>query len=227
MKLAPTSPRGAVLRAPSSSEATPAAYGASADRYDSRTGVFQSSRDRIVNALDPRPGDVVLDVGCGTGLCFEGLRRAVGPTGSVVGIDESPDMVRLARGRVATRRWDNVSVLNASVGQAEIPVVADKILFCAVHDVLQSVEGLRNVLAHVRPGGKVVAGGGKFTSPWLLAMNLQVTTLHKPYVRSFAGFARPWAVLAPFLDELKVSEFALGTGFCAVGRTRARIPKQR
>jgi SAM-dependent methyltransferase len=206
---------------------TQPAYGPEADRYDARTGIFQSSRDRLVAALDSRPGEVVLDVGCGTGLCFDGLRMGVGPDGIVVGIDESEDMVRLARQRVAGRGWGNVSVLHASVVGAEIPVLADKVLFCAVHDVLQSFEALRNIFEHVRPGAWVVAGGGKYTSPWFLALNLYVTVLHRPYVRSFEGFARPWAVLAPFLDGLQVTEFALGTGFCAVGRARTDIPQPR
>jgi SAM-dependent methyltransferase len=202
------------------------AYGAEADRYDARTEIFQSSRDRIVALLDLRPGDVVLDVGCGTGLCFDGIRTGVGPDGGVVGIDESVDMVRLARRRAADRAWANVSVLQATAGLAEIPV-ADKVLFCAVHDVLQSFEALRNIFEHVRPGAWVVAGGGKYTSPWFLALNLYVTVLHRPYVRSFEGFARPWAVLAPFLYGLQVTEFALGTGFCAVGRARTDIPQPR
>jgi ubiquinone/menaquinone biosynthesis C-methylase UbiE len=214
-------------RAVESTDVTQAAYGAEADRYDARTEIFQDCRDRLVAALDTRPGDVVLDVGCGTGLCFNGLRMGVGPGGGVVGIDESVDMVRLARRRAAGRRWDNVSVLHSSVARAEIPVVADKALFCAAHDVLQSVEALRNIFEHLRPGARVVAGGGKFSSPWFLALNMQVMALHRPYVRSFEGFARPWAVLAQFLEDLQVSEFGLGTGFCAVGRVPTRSRHDR
>jgi len=207
-----------------SADLTQVAYGAEADSYDARTQVFQGYRDRIVGALDTGPGDVVLDVGCGTGLCFDGLRAGVGQGGSVVGIDESVEMVRLARTRAAGRGWANVSVLHSAAGVAELPVVADKALFCAVHDILQSFDALRNIFEHVRPGAQVVAGGGKFTSSWLVALNLQVRALHRPYVRSFRGFSRPWAVLAPFLDGLQVTEFALGTGFCVVGRARSVLP---
>jgi SAM-dependent methyltransferase len=205
---------------------TQVAYGAEADLYDGRTGLFQVYRDRIVSALDTRPGDVVLDVGCGTGLCFDGLRKGVGPGGSVVGIDESVDMVRLASRRADDRGWANVSVLHSPVSRAKIPRVGDKALFCTVHDILQSFESLENVFKHLRPGAQVVAGGGKFTSSWLFGINKQVSALHRPYVRSFDGFARPWEVLAPFLDGLQVTEFALGTGFCAVGRARKVIPRR-
>jgi ubiquinone/menaquinone biosynthesis C-methylase UbiE len=200
-----------------------AAYGADADHYDTRTEIFQGCRERLVAALDIRPGDLVLDVGCGTGLCFDSLRMGVGPNGGVIGIDESADMVRLANRRVAALGWGNVSVQHSSAGRAKCPDVADKALFCATHDVLQSVEALQNIFEQLRPGARVVAGGGKFTSPWFLALNMQVMALHRPYVRSFEGFAQPWAVLAQFLEDLQVSEFALGTGFCAVGRVRTDI----
>lgn len=203
---------------------TQAAYGVAADRYDARTEFYQGWRNRLVAELDTSPGDVVLDVGCGTGLCFDGLRRGVGPGGSVIGIDESVDMVRLARSRAEGRRWTNVSVVHSPVEQAQITVVADKALFCAVHDVLQSYEALRIVFEHLRPGARVVAGGGKYTTPWFFPLNMQVTALHKPFVRCFDGFAKPWSRLAPFLDDFHVTELALGTGFCAVGRAREVMP---
>jgi len=203
---------------------TQVAYGADADLYDGRTGRFQVYRDRLVAALEARPGDVVLDVGCGTGLCFGGLRKAVGPGGRVVGIEESADMVRLARRRAARHGWTNVSVLHSTVGGAQIPIVAVRALFCTVHDILQSFESLRKVFDHLRPGAQVVAGGGKFAASWLFALNVQLRSMHGPYVRSFEGFERPWALLAPFLDDLRVTDVALGTGYCVVGQARHVIP---
>jgi ubiquinone/menaquinone biosynthesis C-methylase UbiE len=219
-------PRPRLRAAQPAGRPRPKAYTQQAPQYDGRTEIFQGYRDRIVAALGASPGDVVLDVGCGTGLCFDRLRAQVGTGGVVLGIDESPDMVRLARKRIADREWANVSVLRSSLDRAEIPVVADAALFCAVHDVLQSVEALEKVFEHLRPGARVVAGGGKFATPWMVGLNMQVMALHRPYVRSFEGFSRPWARLAHLLDGLRVTEFALGTGFCAEGRVRADIPRR-
>jgi trans-aconitate methyltransferase len=196
------------------------AYTTFASSYDARTSFFSRCRARIVAALDVQPGDVVLDVGCGTGLCFEALRERTGPEGRVLGIDASPEMLGLARNRIEAHGWDNVTVLESAVDAAAISLAVDRALFCAVHDVLQDRAALHNVFAHLRPGAVVAAGGGKFAGGWYAGLNAQVAALHRPYVRSLDGFAAPWAPLGDFLDDLTVTEFALGTGFAAVGRVR-------
>jgi ubiquinone/menaquinone biosynthesis C-methylase UbiE len=45
-------------------------------------------RHEAVRRLNLGPGDLVVDVGCGTGLNFAALQEAIGPDGKIVGIDE-------------------------------------------------------------------------------------------------------------------------------------------
>lgn len=197
-------------------------YGCDAGLYDQSTRAFQGDRLRIVDALPLHVGDVVLDVGCGTGLCFEALRDRVGGAGMVVGIDQAPKMVSLAAERIARNGWDNVTVVQAPVETAPIPVVADAALFCAVHDVLQSPAALTNVFDQLRPGAWVAAGGGKYAPAWMGMMNPMIRALHRPYIRSFDGFDRPWARLEEFVTDLRVEEFSFGAGYVAVGRAHSR-----
>jgi demethylmenaquinone methyltransferase/2-methoxy-6-polyprenyl-1,4-benzoquinol methylase len=194
------------------------AYATDADRYDDRTRVFQHFRQEIVDALPLCAGDVVLDVGCGTGLCFEALVERVGPTGRVIGIDAAPDMVTVARQRVAGAGWTNVELHDAPVADVHLEVAADAALFCAVHDIMQSPRALRTVLAQVKPGGWVAAGGGKWADSWLIGLNYQVRALHEPYVTDFDGFDRPWRFLDQFISDLQVHDLAFGTGYVATGR---------
>ncbi len=100
-------------------------------------------------------------------MCFGLLLARVGSHGHVIGIDESPEMVLLARERVARSGWPDVTVVQSLAEDASIAVTADAALFCAVHDILRSPDGLRNVMAHLRPGAWVAAGGGKWAAPWL------------------------------------------------------------
>ena len=197
-----------------------AAYGSDADRYEQRTGMFQAVRDQLVDRLPVRPGDTVLDVGCGTGLCLPALAAKVGAGGTVIGIDPAPDMLEHARRRVAARGWPNVQLIESPIQTAQIPAQADAVLFCATHDVLQSPAALANVRQHLRPGAGVAAGGGKWPSRWLWGLRIAVTALHTPYVQDFTGFDRPWRLLGEQLADLHVQEMGFGAGYLAVGRAR-------
>jgi ubiquinone/menaquinone biosynthesis C-methylase UbiE len=70
--------------------------------YDAFANLFFFGRRRatyraLANAARVRPGQRVLDVGCGTGYFVRLLAQTVGPDGVVVGIDASPEMIDYAR----------------------------------------------------------------------------------------------------------------------------------
>ena len=66
-----------------------------------RTRDVRRRRALVREALAVRAGERVLDVGCGPGFYAEELLGEVGPEGSVVGIDASPDMLAVAAHRCA------------------------------------------------------------------------------------------------------------------------------
>jgi len=197
------------------------AYAERARSYNRDTGAFESYRRAVVEALPLRRGQVVLDVGCGTGLCCGLLREKVGPRGAVVGIEESPEMAAVAREHIASEGWRNVTVVQSSAEDAKIARAADAALFCAVHDIMQSPGALDNVLAKLRPGAWIAAGGGKWAAPIMLAANMMTSMLHAPYVRSFSGFDRPWGHLEQLVEDVRVREVAFGNGYVMTGRTPA------
>ena len=206
---------------PARSLARQPAYYEHARCYDRDTGVFQPYRRAVVEALPLQPGQVVLDVGCGTGLCCGLLRDKVGPAGTVIGIEESPEMAALARAQIAREGWCNVTVVQAPAEEARFETTADAALFCAVHDILQSPAALRNVMAKLCPGARVAAGGGKWAAPVMVAVNSMVQALHAPYVRDFSGFDRPWRYLERLVEDVQVQEMAFGTGYVMTGHTPA------
>ena len=197
------------------------AYGEHARSYGRDTAVFQTYRRAVVEALPLRRGQVVLDVGCGTGLCCGLLREKVGPGGGVVGIEESPEMAAVAREQIADEGWRNVTVVQSAAEEAQIGMTADAALFCAVHDIMQSPTALRNVMTTLRPGAWVAAGGGKWGAPMLVAMNWLISMTHAPYVRSFSGFDRPWGHLERLVEDVQVHEMAFGSGYIMTGHTPA------
>lgn len=83
-------------------------YGIGARWYDVLSGerwVYRAGRQAGIALLAPRPGDVVIDLGCGTGLNFGPLVEAVGSEGLIIGIDRSPDMLAMAQRRIDREGW--------------------------------------------------------------------------------------------------------------------------
>src|SRR4051812_15632316 len=101
------------------------AYQSGAHRYDVRTRVFQRFREEIVEALPLRPGDVVLDVGCGTVLCSSTLMDRVVPPGWSIGLGPGPKRVTVAKDLVDRAGWANVEVHRTPAAEARLDVTAD------------------------------------------------------------------------------------------------------
>ncbi|MFB6122664.1 MAG: class I SAM-dependent methyltransferase [Haloferacaceae archaeon] len=77
-------------------------------------------RAAAVDALDPSPGDTVLELGCGTGANFPALREAVGPEGTVVGVDLTAGMLSRARARIDREGWTNVHAVRGDASQPPV-----------------------------------------------------------------------------------------------------------
>lgn len=117
-------------------------------------------RRRMENfrALGPRPGETILDLGCGTGLLTAEIARAVGNDGRVVGIDPSPDM--RAGAEATCKGFGTVEIANgtaAETGYEDHSV--DKVVSLQVFEYLDDIPGaLAEVARVLRPGGRVVIG---------------------------------------------------------------------
>lgn len=66
----------------------------------------------LVASLNIEPGSEIVDLGCGTGILFDLLRRLVGPNGTVTGVDFSLEMARKAHRNFP---FENVNVVDADV----------------------------------------------------------------------------------------------------------------
>ncbi len=104
-----------------------------------------------------RPGETVLDLGCGAGIDTLLAARAVGPTGRAIGIDMTPQMVARARANAEAIGLSNVEILEGMIETLPLP---DASVDVAVSNgVLNLSTRKSRVLAEMfrvlRPGGRV------------------------------------------------------------------------
>jgi len=136
-------------------KAITAAYRRYAPVYDLLFGpLFEPGRRRLVQALNFRPGEEVLEVGVGTGLSLRYYPSHV----RVTGIDLSPHM--LARASVQVRRHSlrNVALMAMDVQRLSFPDASfDKVTAMYVASVVPDPAEMMQELERVcRPGGEVV-----------------------------------------------------------------------
>ena len=188
--------------------------------YDRRVRAVEGVRREAVSLLGLKAGDTVLDIGCGTGLSFPLLEESVGLEGRIFGVDLSGEMLGKARERVDAAGWDNVTLVQSAIEDAEIPVEADAVLFHFTHDIMRMPAALDNVFRHVRPGGGVVSAGGKWAPWWLGPVNLVWWRISRRYVTTLEGYRKPWSHLTTWVADLEVRPRMLGGVYVAWGRRR-------
>ena len=195
-----------------------ARYRVHAPGYDASARRTMWIRKRAIDKLSLQAGERVLDVACGTGLSLAALREAVGPEGEVVGIELSPDMISLARKRVAAAGWHNVMLLESPIESADIPGFFDAVLFHFTHDVMRSPDALQRIFAAAGPRARIAFAGMKY-APWYLApLNLVVRAQARPYMTTLEGLATPWDLSLPYLEGFTWRPVLFGTGYIGWGR---------
>jgi SAM-dependent methyltransferase len=203
-----------------------AQYRRRAGFYDLELALIEPLRRRAIARLALQPGEVVLDAGCGTGLSLELLSQGVGATGRVVGIEQSPEMIELARQRVARCQLSGVTLLNSPVESVAVAVKADAALFHFTHDILRQPAAIARVMAHLKPGARVVASGLKWAPPLCWPVNLLVLPAALHSVTSTEGLAAPWDRLSERLDSFEVESVYFGGAYLASGVLKP-VPRRR
>jgi ubiquinone/menaquinone biosynthesis C-methylase UbiE len=192
-------------------------YRSRARIYDFELALFEPVRERAIELLRIKGGDTILDIGCGTGLSFPALERSIGPSGAIIGIEQSPEMLERARARAAENGWQNVTLLSASVEDAEIPLAADGALFHFTHDIVRTPDALANVFRHLKPGARVVSAGLKWAPRRAMPLNLLVLGGALRSTTTLEGLARPWSHLKQFVPQLKIEEMLGGSVYVGSG----------
>jgi SAM-dependent methyltransferase len=135
-------------------ERTKAFFGARAAGWETRFPDDGPLYERAVTELAPTPGGVVLDAACGTGRALPALRAAVGPAGTVLGLDLTDEMLLEA---VALGRGDGADLVVADVTALPLPDTSVDAVFAAglISHLSDPIAGLGELARVCRTGGRL------------------------------------------------------------------------
>ena len=104
-----------------------------------------------------RPGEVVLDLGCGGGIDVFLAAKKVGPTGKAIGIDLSPDMLARARAGATAAGITNVEFHRAEIEHLPLPDASVDCVIsnCVINLVPDKFSALREIARVLKPGGRL------------------------------------------------------------------------
>ncbi len=118
-------------------------------------GKYSGFIKSAVKEMNIKPGDHILDLGCGTGRNASLMKAYIGEKGSITGLDISPDMEKQFLSRF--RSSSNVEFINKRIDQPfDLGRKFDKIFISFVihgfpHEVRDIV--IKNIYSHLKPGG--------------------------------------------------------------------------
>jgi precorrin-6B methylase 2 len=112
----------------------------------------------VLDSLDLRPGEVVADLGAGSGYFTFRMAPEVGETGRVLAVEIQEAMLTTLRARAATKKTTNVEVVQGSEVDPHLPVGAVNLVLVVdvYHELAYPFEVMTKVRESLKPGGRVV-----------------------------------------------------------------------
>lgn len=207
-------------------------YDLIAPLYDIGATGSGGPRRHAVDRLLLQPGDVVLDVACGTGLNFQLVRNKIGPDGLLIGLDFSSGMLVKARGKVERDGWQNVRLIRADAQMVSSELLSEHGRFPGVDKVLCTLglsvvpdweEVFRRSWALLTPGGRYAIMDWYVESRNLFSWFLN-------HISQGDVSRMSWAPLGREAEDYSHQTFVFGNVFVAAGtkpvgsETRANRP---
>ena len=182
-------------------------------------------RKEAIHSLGLRPGDTIVDLGCGTGLNFPILQQGIGPQGRIVGVDLTDAMLEVAKARVAASGWSNVELVKCDVADYVFGSPVDAILSTFALTLAPEYDDVvKNGALALRPGGRFVVLDFKRPSGWLMnkAAPLLALLLTGPFGGTIDMASRtPWKSLEKYLALVQFDNLYFGGAYIATGEKGA------
>jgi trans-aconitate 2-methyltransferase len=187
-------------------ERTPGRIEWDARAYHTLSKPQQRWGERVLDALPLAGDELVLDLGCGTGLLTEKLLERL-PRGRVVAIDRSQNMLDRARLHLA-RVGERVRFVEADLPRLPEDLRGVDAVFSTAtfHWVPDHAALFAAIAATLRPGGRLVAQLGGAGNVARIEARIEVLMRDALFADAFVGFVHPWNFPDPRLSEERLRE---------------------
>ena len=114
--------------------------------------------EKLVDQLKLKPGDVVADIGCGTGYFSRRLAKKVAPGGRVLGVDIQPEMLQILTNKMAEAGVTNAVPILGTITDPKLPTnsVDLALMVDVYHEFDHPFEMIQAIVRGLKPGGRVV-----------------------------------------------------------------------
>ncbi len=183
-------------------------------------------RRQAVSSLKLKRGDVVVELGCGTGLNFSQLQERVGPEGKIIGVDLTDSMLEQAGKRASRQGWRNVELVRSDASEFEYPPRVHGTLSTFALTLMPEFDRI------IRTGRESLAPGGRlaildFKEPdrspdWLTRLMVRITA---PFgVSRDLADRHPWESVRKYFHVNSLQEYFFGFVYLSVGEATKEGP---
>lgn len=171
-------------------------------------------------ALQLKPGDTAVEIGCGTGLNFSYVLQAIGPTGRLVGVDLTDAMLVKAESRRQRHEWANVQLVASDAAAFVFPSKVNGIFSTFALTLVPEYERIiERASQALVAGGRLVVLDLKRPERWPLWIVKLGVAITKPFGVSLdIAERRPWDAMARYFQDVEVTQLYGGFAYIAVGR---------
>lgn len=203
------------------------------DLYRKRAGAYDYSanlyyllgfreahyRKQAVTALNLKPGDSVVEIGCGTGLNFKYLQQAVGDSGRIIGVDLTNAMLQQAEARIEKHHWHNVELVQGDAATYDFPDNIRGVISSFALTLVPEFESvIQRAYQALAPGGRLVILDLKLPEHrplWLVKLGILIT---RPFgVTPDLAERKPWQVMQKYFPSVTVKQRFGGFAYIAAG----------
>ena len=174
----------------------------------------------MVDALELKEGDTVVDLCCGTGLNFPLLRDYVGESGKIIGVDLSQDMLKQAEKRILDNNWSNIELVVSDATSYQFPKGLNGLVSSYAITLVPKYDiAIKNGSGALDKGARFAILDFKIPDWPMWLIKIAEKTLVRPYAGTLdmAMERNPRKSIQNNLNETSYKEFYFGSVYLTVG----------